>query len=176
MQQTVSMYSEQDFTEGLEAELPLAFRLRRSWSSGNILDLRKASEDDSTPCPDDASCVDLMPRHLVKFIDDSASTCIDDSRSDYTGSEDCSESLFPRFEWADEVDETWETESLENHCATPPGQWTSKLAAPPGQLQATPGKMLIVSFKCAKSDEPKSNRQKRVDRKYRRLRLREQAE
>lgn len=166
-----------------EAELPLAFRLRRSWSAGDIWDLRKESDDDSELSQD---CADAECTISSDKFDDSASTCTggDDmsSRSDDTSSECCIESPFespsPRMNWADEMDEMWEPEVQETVSA-PPGQWQSvKLVAPPGMLQVPAENTCAVSGKSSgrpqKFEETKTNRQKRIDRKYRRQRLQEQ--
>jgi hypothetical protein len=49
-----AVISQEDFNE-LEAELPLTFRLRRSWSEADLMELRKTSELDDK---DDASTFD----------------------------------------------------------------------------------------------------------------------
>jgi len=92
---------------------------------------------------------------FVKFIDDSASTCIDDDvsfMSDETCLGDCIEWVSPRLDWAEEMLESEAPNSPENlpsiwaitseSFVIPPGQWAStceKPHGPPGKLVDFPG-------------------------------------
>lgn len=128
MQQIVGLCQEPESTECLEVELPLTLRLRRSWSAGDLWDLRKASEDECVSYPDCGDFVDIEPDPLTKFIDDSASTCdYDDASSMCDETSICTESVSTRLDWADE------SEALESPLLRArsfdifPGQWTSTL-------------------------------------------------
>lgn len=143
MQQIVSMSEEHlcsEFLEyELETELPLALRLRRSWSCGDIWDLRKECEDNFVLHPECTS------DDCVNFIDDNESTCAGDGASSISG-----ETVSSRLDWAEEMQaSSCSPESCDNppNCATqsasitaPPGQWSStlgKLEGPPGKLPET---------------------------------------
>lgn len=138
--------------ELLEAEVPLSLRLRRSWSCGDIWDLRKACDDDCVSIPDCADIVDTTSKHSDKFIDDTASTCDDDGVSfvsDETGMWDSIELMPPRLDWAEEMEESevprsWEifpsfgvaipSQSFAIHTQ----QWNITI----GKLDGPPGKFL----------------------------------
>lgn len=133
MQQIVGLYQEPESTEWLEAEVPLALRLRRAWSCGDIWDLRKACEDDFVSSMDCSSPVASTSSTCVKFIDDSASasTCDDCDVSSISGESSV-------MDWAEEMQASEAPQSWEN----PPGVWAipfESFAIPPGQWASTLG-------------------------------------
>lgn len=151
MQQIVGLCQELESIEWLQGELPLALRLRRSWSCGDIWDLQKAcDEDDLVSYPD---CEDTALRKLHKCSSSmtDASTCDDDdasSLSDETSVGDCIELESPKLSWAEEMQNSpasqcqgkppdiWAATS--ESFALPSGHWTSTL----GKLDGPPGKLV----------------------------------
>jgi hypothetical protein len=144
MQQIVCLCQEPESTEWLEAELPLALRLRRSWSCGDIWDLRRASEDDFVSYPDSTSPVGTKLSNFGKFIDDDASTCADDgvsSISDETSIGECVGLASPSLDWAEEM---WAFDA------------TKGLETPSG-IQAMPSGSVAIPFEqWAASKTPQS--------------------
>lgn len=133
MQQIVNMCEEplcSEFLEyELESELPLALRLRRSWSCGDIEVLRKECEDDFVMHPECTS------DDCANFIDDNESTCADGASS-ISG-----ETVSSRLDWAEEMQSSYSPESCDTHpnCATQ----SASVAAPPGQWSSTLGKLEV---------------------------------
>lgn len=148
MQQIVCLCQEPESTEWLEAELPLALRLRRSWSCGDIWDLRRASEDDFVSYPDSTSPADTTPSNFGKFIDDDASTCADDgvsSISDETSIGECVGLASPSLDWAEEMWAFEATKTLENPPLDFQAMPSGSVAIPSGQWAASKTPQTVVS-------------------------------
>lgn len=149
LQQTVAFCEESASAEWLESGLPLALRLRRSWSTGDVWELRNASSDDDEFAlhPEGASPLGRVPSSPVKSICCSVSTCDDDVvslTSDGTCMEDSVEFASCGLDWAEEMRESPAPKS----CRIIPGTWVilcqtpsaTALASPPGQWRSGPGK------------------------------------
>lgn len=141
MQQiTRRMSLRRESVESLQADLPLALRLRSAWTCGDIWDLRKSCEDSSVSYPDCPSPTGTELSDCIKIIDDSASTCDGDDvsfTSEETGTD--SDSVPERLNWADEM---WEDAPSSQD--TPPGIFAAPLqsfAVPPGQWVNTSGNL-----------------------------------
>lgn len=155
MQQLVDFCEEPESTEGLQAELPLALRLKMRWSCGDVWHLRKACEDDFVSGLDCTSPVGAASGNCVKFSDDSASvsTCDDGDVSSISSDESVSSK---QCSWAEEMQASEASKSWANppgiwaipsgSVAVPPGQWTStgKLDGPPGKLLGPPGNLAAL--------------------------------
>jgi len=173
-QPIVTFCEESESAEWLQSELPLAFRLRRSWSCGDIWDLRHLSADDVSPQSDKASLVGDALNDPIKFIDDSASTCDDDGNVSLFDVEtemgDCSEPTSPTLTWAEQMEDSISPKNWTNppgiwampseSFAMPPGQWTGalgKLSCPPGNVGAPPGIFSAFASPPAKLTGPPGN-------------------
>lgn len=144
MQQITCSFEELESTEWLQEELPLALRLRRSWSADDIWVLRKECEDDCESNPDSS----VERSTCAKFSDDDVSTCDADDRSsisDESGIGDCTGLVSPSLDWAAEMQAFEAPKSQDNFAMTSEsftalsGQWTSTL----GKLDGSSEKNVI---------------------------------